>query len=255
VLIGNFLGKYLYEFGAIISINAIWLYSKFCVYCENRGNEIYQQNESVQNIVDAITNTYNYIGDFLSNAKKEPNNAYWITLCTVQNYDRYEHNYVESLQVYDKPICSSDEDVFNESLDFIDKDILRNSITVMKTDGLYKIRIFKTDDDVVNVTSDETESLNDRPCVLEPSCVKILNAVYKHPEVEEPIELNVSQEMFMVGNQLFSPAFVRRCLEYQNKYFVFDTRYTVEIVDSNVNVLTLRHGNYLQIEQNTYRVV
>jgi len=172
---------------------------------------------------------------------KEPTADHWIALCTVQNYEDYlNSHYVETLQVYDRPIHSRDERVFNESLHFEDTGVLRDSITVMKTNGTYKVRRFRKQ---TNATGEEEED------VMEPSEFQILNTFYKHPEMHDSIQLNVPSEMMIVGNELFSSAFVRRCLEYQHPFFVFDANYTLEIVDSNINIHTLTSTNYLCLEK------
>ena len=53
--------------------------------------------------------------------------------------------------------------------------------------------------------------------------------------------------MMMAENELFSPSFVRRCLEYQNRPFVFDMDYRLEMIDQDVKCFTLTSDKYLLI--------
>jgi hypothetical protein len=70
---------------------------------------------------------------------------------------------------------------------------------------------------------------------------------YNHPAISESIELTIPIEMYCVGNHLFSAAFVRRCLEYQQIPFVFDDRYTLTIIDTNVTIHTVSSTEYITV--------
>lgn len=249
--VGDFLGNRLYNLCQHVALYGLWAYSEFCVKCDDCAKDIYDKNESVRYIVDGFQTVYDQVIEFCSTAEIEPNAQYWMTLCTVQKYDEYNNHYTESLQISETPISLSNEKSFLEAIDTTKDNVIRDTILIMKSNGLYRIRLIKKNEDldensyidVVDVGSPPPE----QEITFEPSCFKILNAIYKHPELTESIELNVPVEMFMVGNELFSPAFVRRCLEYQSNPFVFDAQYRVDIVDSNINVITLNHTQYLQV--------
>jgi hypothetical protein len=263
-----------------IALNSLWLYSKTCIYIDNFSQYCYKNNENIKFIADNATSIYEQINDFLSRKKKEPIAEYWISLCTVQNYDRSENHYVETIQLYEEPIIERDILEFTKNVGIVTNNI-RNTIVVVKSGGFYKIHINDPDDDIVEVSStgstgstcsevveimkknaeddcdDENKSNNDcsdanvtKSFEIEPSCFRIMSINYFHPDMNDPIELKIPKEMLLVKNQLFSPAFVRRCLEYQNYRFAFDTRYSVEIIDANVNIFTLKHNQYLQINEN-----
>jgi hypothetical protein len=59
--------------------------------------------------------------------------------------------------------------------------------------------------------------------------------------------LFIPNEMYCVNNCLFSEVFVRRCLEYQDKPFVFDERYTINVIDMNVSMYTITKDEYMKI--------
>ena len=63
-----------------------------------------------------------------------------------------------------------------------------------------------------------------------------------------------SVENLSVGNELFSPVFVRRCLEYQSDCYDFSYDYTIEIIDSNADIITLNSNQYILVEKNTVSV-
>ena len=87
------------------------------------------------------------------------------------------------------------------------------------------------------------------------NCVPI-SIVYKHPDMTEDIDLLfLPNEMYCVNNILFSKAFVRRSLEYQEKPFAFDDRYTIDIIDSNVTMYTMTKNNYMKILVDEFKII
>lgn len=87
------------------------------------------------------------------------------------------------------------------------------------------------------------------------SKVKFLDIQYHHPDMSEPLILELSREYYYSGNQLFSDAFVYRMLLYQPFPFVFDERYTVELMDNELETMTLKSTEYLILDKTSYSVV
>ena len=73
--------------------------------------------------------------------------------------------------------------------------------------------------------------------------------------MSEPLILELSRDYYYSGNQLFSDAFVYRMLLYQPFPFVFDDRYTLEIMDSDLETMTLKPSEYLVLDDTSYRVI
>jgi len=67
--------------------------------------------------------------------------------------------------------------------------------------------------------------------------------------------LFLPNEMYCVNNSIFSKAFVRRSLEYQEKPFVFDDRYTIDIIDSNVTMHTMTKNEYMKILVDEFKII
>ena len=87
------------------------------------------------------------------------------------------------------------------------------------------------------------------------SKVKFLDIQYHHPNMSEPLILELSKEYYFTGNQLFSDAFVYRMLLYQPFPFIYDERYTLEIMDHELETITLKSSEYLMLEKTSYRVI
>jgi hypothetical protein len=84
---------------------------------------------------------------------------------------------------------------------------------------------------------------------LEPSSVSFIDVQYSHPDMKEPIILNIGKEWYCIGNELFTSVFVLRALLHQPLPFTFDERYQVDIMDGNLDTTVLTYGQYLVIEE------
>jgi len=100
------------------------------------------------------------------------------------------------------------------------------------------------------LTENEYENL-----IPKNSSVSFLDIQYHHPEMKESIILEVPKEWCCVGNQLFSPTFVLRMLYYQTLPFVFDMRYTLEIMDNDLNILSLNSKQTMVLKDTGYDVL
>jgi hypothetical protein len=56
---------------------------------------------------------------------------------------------------------------------------------------------------------------------------------------------------FIVGNELFTPSFVLRTLEYQPKYFLFDKGYKIRIMDTECNIREITADEYILVDKYT----
>ena len=82
--------------------------------------------------------------------------------------------------------------------------------------------------------------------------VKFLSIEYSHSEMIEPIELVFNTNWIIVGNELFTPSFVLRALEYQSKSYYFDKDYKIQIMDTNFDILNLTYYTYIEITNEGY---
>jgi len=86
------------------------------------------------------------------------------------------------------------------------------------------------------------------------STFKPLFVTYKNIGSEEVINIDLNDNIWCVGNELFSSAFVRRCLEYQNNNFQFSMNYVIEIMDNNTNLFSLKSNQYMEVLEDTIEI-
>ena len=77
---------------------------------------------------------------------------------------------------------------------------------------------------------------------------------YNHPKMRNPVELKIPAGMYLEENELFTPSFIFRCLEYLNVYFYFDMNYEIKYMDSECNEKVLTCNDYLVFHENDYEV-
>lgn len=90
--------------------------------------------------------------------------------------------------------------------------------------------------------------------VFEKSNMSILSVTYSHPSMNETIDITLPEGLLYCHNQLFNFAFVYHCLQYQNKPYIFDEKYKVEIMDSNVETLEVGYNKYLHVYKDELKV-
>jgi hypothetical protein len=70
-----------------------------------------------------------------------------------------------------------------------------------------------------------------------------------------PITLSISKEVLMVGNELFSPAFLLRLLEHQMEPFYFDDKYQLVLVDHHLVSFILKPNQFIRLQEKTYDII
>ena len=88
----------------------------------------------------------------------------------------------------------------------------------------------------------------------EKSNVSFISVNYVHPKMNSPIALNIDKSMLLTQNELFTPTFVRRYLDYQEEEFVFDMNYLIKIIDSDINMIELTSNQYIRIDKDKYAI-
>jgi hypothetical protein len=90
---------------------------------------------------------------------------------------------------------------------------------------------------------------------LELSSTRFLSIEYTHPDMKTPIILSIDKGHFVNNNEVLSPVFILRLLEYQSQSYVFDMNYTLKIMDNNINMFDLTYDKYVLLTTNSYRIL
>ena len=242
-----------------IGVNALYQYSRFKVHLQ----KFYQNNWIIKYSIDSV----NYVGKYSyakwTNIRVEPYYPQWISSCTLscdptqlkvtvlENDKRQIHFGCTLSESYH---CNGDwpkkcaqesyimecaiQSAFAKPGDF-------ETLMLMKSDGLYLSR-------TVYCLNKHKDCL---PISWEPSFARFLSVEYSHPEMTSPLILEIDNGFWLEGNHLFSAAFVKRCLEYQNKPYYFDINYKLKIMDDNINMFEMTSESYIVVDKDGYTVV
>ena len=227
------------EQSKMIGLNLLWSVSKMCVYAERLGSHLYNSNNYIREAVDLFSRIKCSINNLTLNVRTETTRKNWVHVCRVAQKSDKNFAYFELYDIVnDDTTASSCETSFLKSYDSIlnATNEYIDTCIMMKHSNRYCVSLCSHDISKPVVPS-PLDMIMNTP----------ISISYNHPDISESIELTIPIEMYCVGNNLFSAAFVRRCLEYQQLPFVFDDRYTLSIIDTNVTIHTVSPTEYITV--------
>ena len=229
------------EFGSsepvqTVCVRALWTVSKIMVYTEYSMVYLYNSNEYIKCYTDKFIAVKKTIFDTAQ--KREFVDKNWIQagrIC-VSN-DMYKMLYMNS----DLPDDISAKDIqinYSNIYNSVMNSNNNNTCIVMKYNELYRVSISEFSN---NLHTDEIDIQ-----FIQSGNIP-LSITYKHPRMDDGIELIIPNEMYCIDNCLFSNAFVLRCLENQSHPFIFDQDYGLTIIDSSVTIHLITYNKYIKV--------
>ena len=111
-----------------------------------------------------------------------------------------------------------------------------NSVLICKIDDTIRVKISQED------------------AISGPSRVSFLSVLYEHPDMPRSLRLVIDPRYMLIGNCLLNRIFVLRLLRYQynTAEFVFDDRYHLTIMDSNINIYKVHPNQGIILGKNTF---
>jgi hypothetical protein len=184
----------------------------------------------------------------------EPMYKEWVSTVFLESRDldnineteyKYNEKYMEILDSNDDECLQFIRD--NQLYKLADKlaDKLAVGLVVIKSENLYTYRLLT---DVKLQEFDNDGELSD---------IRFLSIEYSHPKMKNTLYIELSKNHFLIGNQILSFVFILRYLHYnfyQNQY-IFDEDYTLNIMDNNINMITINANQYCELEESIYKIV
>lgn len=227
-----------------IAISIIWLYSDIMIYCYDYATTVYNSNSTFRSVTDWIFSTASFLSNqytiLTSQKRNEPTTNHWFCVCTLPDIDRYFEMY-EMIRDID---TNTDTPEQRHSFAFSFSDLSQlDIITILKNNNKYTVKLFDPTCNSIELPKDD-----------QLSSFEVMTISYSHPKMKTSVDLKIPESMLIVGNQLFSPVFVKRCLEYQEEDFYFDLNYTITIIDKNIHIFTIRNSEYMLVEPDTVSI-
>ena len=239
------------EFFQNTASTVIFEYSRLQTNIYLWSKDVYQEYYAVRIIVDAAVFMKETYTSLTSRKRLEPPGN-WVQVCSTQHLTRGYHIgdgkpiYTESYRViqgaidlepYFQTSYENNLELRVENKDYENSDAL----IIARSNDKYRI-----------LRCHETPVPPVFP--LEPSNVKFLSVEYFATKDSTPIVLQIPKTMCIVNNELFSPGFIRRALEYQDELFEFDKKYIVKIMDSNLNHVEIDQTKYIRLGESEYSI-
>ena len=209
----------------------------------------------VRDISDLTVHYSKLFRGFVESYKVEPFQKHWVsTHILIKNNHLFKGNrfiHIENYQMMStdlNPDCSYNEKIetgfmyFYNILQSLIVSLMHvvDAIVVMKDGDRYIVRsILHKHDKFYHKSSKRV----------------FLSVSYKHPEMETSIAMEFPETMYEIGNVVFTPMFVKRYLEYQSLSYVFDDRYTLDIIDNDMNMLALNSNQYGLLTEDGWSII
>ena len=203
-------------------IGALFWLSNLIIRIENCCYHAYSCNDIIKESVDNISYYTTWTCNHLQRKRTEPKESKWGSCCKIIN---------------------------NRKL--IEEFIYKDTIGIEVNPGDFLIY------HLPNYILCSCSSIIERttPPVL--SEIRFLSIEYTHPDMIEPIQLVLEKEWCIVGNEVLGRIHILRLLEYQfcENDYIFDERYVVNIIDSNINMIHIYSTQYIRLDNEDYEVI
>ena len=73
--------------------------------------------------------------------------------------------------------------------------------------------------------------------------------------METRITMNLDKDLYFTNNVILSSLFIKRYLDYQPEDFIFDENYTINLMDNNINMITLTYPQSIMLSEDSYRII
>lgn len=250
-----------------IGVKALYKYSKYTVQWNKYWKKSYDKSWITRLLVDSADYAGRYISAKINGTLLEPYSTQWIGACVLsvssnddsQSVDiRYKYielylsDFTKELQLNDylngfKVWCQLKSDYLEDD----DRELL----IILKSNGQYLSRVAISRTDQQNVTyHGRIEEIELDNIFVGTRMNVIISIEYTNPKMENGIVLDIPRGFMNVGNQILSPAFVHRCLEYQNKPYYFDMNYTLKIMDSCTETYEMGSEEMVVFEKMGFRI-
>jgi hypothetical protein len=254
ILIGNLKEIKLNDVFINVFLFIAWLKN----WVEVNAKYVYDTYPFVRNNADTMHYAIDYCNAKFNGYRIEPLCDNWISLTTLDKFNTdlfVGDKYVCSEQYYyfksDKSI--STDDLYKQCLEYVSEiaksrtgPTTRETMITMKVSDKYLCSsLFNVENNAAPVY---TLSLNKGKNYF-------LSIEYTHPKMSGGIVVYMPTNVYNATSNILTPAFIKRYLEYQSLPYVFDMRYTLKILDTNINIFNMKSNQHIKLKDRSYDVV
>lgn len=212
--------------------------------------KVYDSDPKIKNLIDTVVYFIKYVYCSSYNQKIEPMKTNWICTSVLMKRNSYlvgeEYNYNETYEYVNTDDILDPLKEMSDNISSIvesTNNTLEGMIT-MKNGEKYINRIF--------FKKNEPKVETELPLV--PSKHRFISVKYKQSNMDEPIFIDIDNEYYYAYNEVLSPLFIKRYLEYQPMIYDFDMDYQLEVMDNDINTFVLTSKQYILLAESTYTI-
>jgi len=240
-----------------LTVNVLVKYSEITSSWQTFWKTAYNTNICVKYSIDIANYIWRFLQTIVTNNRIEPFTAEWTSISKLDRnpcnsgdpFYFHEYYYYECDRKGDRKGDRERDDnyVFSDFFLHLPEGVEEphqiKCLMMRNTQNQYLVKAIKADKNGLVISK-------------HPSSVKFLSIEYKQPKTNTVLPLSLDPGMYMEFNELFTPTFVRRLLEYQHNRHCcsFDTDYTLAIMDNNINFIELSSSDYVMLEKDSYKV-
>lgn len=222
------------------------------------GNYLYNNFDVVKNTVDTTSYKLDKVKAIYNEHRIEPFDNNWVCISILLNNNQalftgnktiYLENY-QHINPHTTPDVSK-KDYYNDCISYFGK--MATSIAKCDDNVVETMVTMKLDEGVINKSFNKnTENTTYSNTRMKS---QFLTIEYTHPKMKDRIVIELDKDLYFTDNIILSPLFIKRYLEYQDKEVIFDENYTVNLMDNNVNMITLSYSQSVLLSENSYKVI
>ena len=242
--------------GITVGMSFLRTYSNMYIFIHNQCSNIYNSNKTVQHVCNTVLSWTHPIMEWVYLKKIEPFYEPWCTILYHSNHNLCEYylnlnkpsHYVplfnKHMLFYYNPFAFTAENFTCETI----QNILQDISNIWSNSSEPLLIIIKTKHQYISrVNTKKIKKIS-----LEKTRKHLLCVEYIHPKMKKSIYLDIHPGYYVEGNEIFSELFVERCLRYQKSAYVFDSDYTLKIMDSMMRTVEMHSNEYMIVDKNNY---
>ena len=237
--------SWIYNHLSILLFNGFINTTQAYIYGKLYAKKLYGKYAICKWTFDKILNINDYINSYFIKNKIEPKYDIWCSSMVLHRKNN-TYNLDEKYNYY-----YEEDSINNHAIAYIISSIFYNKEIEVINENTLVIFKHKNKQIIRNHYFPEYDIANNYN--FTPTPYRFITVQYIKKDIS--ITLDIIKSMYMVDNILFTPAFVLRCLLYQEEQFEFDMDYKLKIIDQNINMFELGSNQYILLEKDTYKIL
>lgn len=235
------------------SIRTISAYSSYKNYISNLKKNIYTYNPHITYTIDFVSYTIHMLHARIYNYNIEPFQTIWINQCFLLKNDMIWDDEFKIDYIYYFIDNKADNNIFNFFKTFntmsyyISNSLPQNIHKEVLLYGKYNDIYVSRSNQLCNTFALDINNFT------KPSRVSFLSVNLIIPQ-QKTIDIIIDKNLLYVNNEILSRAFIKRYLDHNNIRVELNDNYTVDFIDNNIDMKTLKSNEYIILQLNDYNI-